>query len=178
MAVIHYQFETIHPFSDGNGRAGRIINILYLILKKLLDLPVLYHSKYIIEKKSDYYRLLQDVTEHDSWEPWILYILDAVEQTARFTGERILQIRNLVEESMHYAREKLPSRVYSKELIELLFHQPYTKGQFLVDAGIAERKTAAEYLKILAEAGILALHKVGKENLYLNLKLYELLKTG
>jgi Fic family protein len=178
MAVIHYQFEAIHPFSDGNGRTGRIINILYLVIKDLLDLPVLYHSKYIIEKKSDYYRLLRDVTEHARWEPWILYMLDAVEKTASFTGERIVKIRDLMEETLQFARRKLPSRVYSKELVELLFHQPYTKGQFLVDAGIAERKTAAEYLKKLAETGILEMQKVGKENLYLNSKLYELLKTG
>lgn len=178
LAVIHYQFESIHPFTDGNGRTGRIINILYLVLKDFLDLPVLYLSKYIIERKSDYYRLLREVTEHANWEPWILYMLDAIEQTALFTRDRIKKIRDLMEETLQLSKKKLPSRVYSKELIELLFHQPYTKGQFLVDAGIAERKTAAEYLKELEKIGALKLHRVGKENLYLNVKLYKLLSVG
>ncbi len=178
LAVIHYQFETIHPFTDGNGRTGRIINILYLVLEDLLDLPVLYLSKYIIERKNDYYRLLCGVTERGRWEPWILYMLDAVEQTALFTRDRIVKIRDLMEKTLQLAKKKLPSRVYSKELIELLFHQPYTKGQFLVDAGIAERKTAAEYLKELEKIKALKLHRIGKENLYLNVKLYKLLSAG
>lgn len=144
-------------------------------MKDLLDLPVLYLSKYIIDKKNDYYRLLRGVTEYARWEPWILFMLDAVEQTALFTRDRITKIKELMEETLQLAKKKLPSRVYSKELIELLFHQPYTKGQFLVDAGIVERKTAAEYLKELEKIGVLKLHKVGKENLYLNVKLYKLL---
>jgi Fic family protein len=175
LAVIHYQFEAIHPFTDGNGRAGRILNILYLVFKGLLDLPVLYFSKYIIEKKSDYYRLLRHVTKRGEWEPWILYMLDAVEQTALFTRNRIIQIRDLIMEMMEIAKESLPERVYSKELIEILFCQPYTKGQFLIDAGIAKRKTAAEYLKELEKISILKQHRIGKENLYLNMRLYELL---
>ena len=140
LALVHYQFEAIHPFSDGNGRTGRIINILFLVLHGLLDLPVLYLSKAIIERKNDYYRLLRQVTE-----------------------------------TMKRAHDDLPSRVYSKELIELLFQQPYTKGQFLVDAGIAERKTAAEYLKELEKIGVLKARKIGRETLYLNGKLYSLL---
>lgn len=175
LAIIHYQFEAIHPFTDGNGRTGRIINILYLVLKDLLDLPVLYLSKYIIEKKSEYYRLLRGVTEHAKWEPWILYMLDAVEQTALFTRDRITKIRDLMEETLQLAKKKLPSRVYSKELVELLFHQPYTKGQFLVDAGIAKRQTAAEYLKELEKIGVLQPQKIGREMLYLNVELYKLL---
>jgi Fic family protein len=175
LAIIHYQFEAIHPFADGNGRTGRIVNILYLVLNGLLDLPVLYLSKYIIERKSDYYQLLRSVTEHGEWEPWILYMLDAVEQTALHTKDRMFAIRDLVAETLSLAKEKLPSRVYSKELIEILFQQPYTKVQFLVDAGLAERKTAANYLKELQEAGIVVVRKVGKENLYLNAKLFELL---
>lgn len=178
LAVIHYQFEAVHPFTDGNGRTGRIINILYLVVKDLLYLPVLYLSKYIIERKPDYYRLLRGVTEDAKWEPWILYMLDAVEQTALFTRDRTIKIKDLMEETLQLAKNKLPSRVYSKELVELLFHQPYTKGQFLVDAGIAERKTAAEYLKELEKIGVLKLHRVGKENLYLNVKLYKLLSAG
>ena len=175
LALIHYQFEAIHPFTDGNGRTGRILNILYLTQKHLLDLPVLYLSKYIIKQKSDYYRLLRAVTEHQAWEPWILYFLDAVEQTALFTRDKILAIRNLLAETLAFTKQHLPSRVYSKDLIELLFHQPYTKANFLVDEGIAERKTAANYLKQLEKIGILQVQKVGKENLYLNKELFEVL---
>jgi Fic family protein len=175
LAVIHYQFETIHPFTDGNGRAGRILNTLYLAQKGLLDLPVLYLSKYIIEKKTDYYRLLRRVTEYGEWEPWILYMLDGIEKTAVFTRERILAIRALMSKTAERAKKELPARVYSKELIELLFHQPYTKGQFLIDARIAKRQTAAEYLRELEKIGILEAHKIGKEILYLNTALYSLL---
>lgn len=175
LAIIHYQFEAIHPFTDGNGRTGRILNILYLVLNGLLDLPVLYLSKYIIDRKSDYYQLLRSVTANGEWEPWVLYMLDAVEQTALHTREKILAIRELLAESVRLAKEKLPSRVYSKELIEILFRQPYAKVQFLVDAGLAERKTAANYLKELQEAGMVVVHKIGKENLYLNVRLFELL---
>lgn len=175
LALIHYQFEAIHPFTDGNGRTGRIINILFLIMNGLLNLPVLYLSKFIIEHKNDYYRLLRQVTEKCSWESWILFNLDAVQNTAVFTRQRILAIRELMTETMERTKKELPRRVYSKELIELLFHQPYTKGQFLVDAGIAERKTAAEYLKSLEKIGILKSKNIGRETLYLNTKLYELL---
>jgi len=175
LAVIHFQFEAIHPFTDGNGRTGRILNILYLVLKDLLDFPVLYLSKYIIEHKNDYYRLLRNVTERRDWDPWILFMLDAVEQTAAHTRNKIIAIRELLEKTLKFAKEHLPARVYSKELVELLFHQPYTKGQFLVDVGIAERKTAAEYLKELETVGILRAKKMGKENLYLNVRLYNLL---
>jgi len=175
LALIHYQFETIHPFSDGNGRTGRIINILYLVFQGLLDLPVLYLSKFVIDRKNEYYRLLRQVTEKREWEPWILYMLDAVEETAAFTRKRILDIRDLMTETMEVAKETLPGRVYSKELIELIFSQPYTKGQFLVDAGIAKRQTAAEYLKELEKIGVLKAQKIGRETLYLNGKLYDLL---
>jgi len=177
LALIHYQFETIHPFADGNGRTGRILNILFLTSKQLLELPVLYLSKYIIEQKSDYYRLLRGVTEHQEWEPWIRYMLDAVEQTALLTRDKILAIRALLMKTLELTKEKLPSRVYSKDLIELLFHQPYTKGQFLVDAGIAKRQAAADYLKELEGIGVLKVHRMGRENLYLNTKLYEILST-
>jgi Fic family protein len=175
LALIHYQFEAIHPFPDGNGRTGRIINILFLIQQGLLDLPVLYLSKSIIERKNDYYRLLRQVTEKNAWEPWILFILRAVEETAVFTRERILAIRSLMNETMETAKKKLPARVYSKELIEAIFRQPYTKGQFLVDTGIAQRKTAAEYLRALEKVGILKSTKLGREALYLNKGLYDLL---
>jgi Fic family protein len=175
LAVLHYQFEAIHPFSDGNGRTGRIINILYLIQQNLLEFPVLYLSKYIIEHKSDYYSLLRNVTEKNEWHPWIIHILDAIEQTSDFTNKKIIAIRDLMESTLKLAKEKLPSRVYSKDLIELLFHQPYCKGQFLVDKEIARRQAAADYLKELEKIGIVRSHRIGKENLYLNVKLYDLL---
>ncbi|MDD5713141.1 MAG: hypothetical protein PHY31_10360 [Smithellaceae bacterium] len=154
---------------------GRIVNILFLIQQELLDLPVLYLSKSIIERKNDYYRLLRQVTEKDAWEPWLLFMLKAVEETAVFTRERIQTIRGLMDETTQTAKEKLPARVYSKELIETIFRQPYTKGQFLVDAGIAKRQTAAQYLREMESIGILKSQKMGKETLYLNVKLYDLL---
>jgi len=174
LALIHYQFEAIHPFEDGNGRTGRIVNTLYLVSKGLLDLPVLYLSKYIIDHKAEYYRRLRHVTEKADWIGWTLFMLDAVEETAKFTRHQILDIRSLLQETIDLARNKLPARVYSKELIELIFRQPYTKVQFVVDAGLAERQTASEYLKELESVGILGLKKVGRENLYLNIKLYEI----
>jgi len=127
--------------------------------------------------KADYYRLLRQVTVSDAWEAWVLYMLDVIEKTAVDTRNKIVAIRDLLEKTLDDARKKLPARVYSKELIELLFHQPYTKGQFLVDAGasIAERKTAADYLKELENTGILKSKRIGKENLYLNVSLYDLL---
>lgn len=175
LAVIHYQFESIHPFSDGNGRTGRIINILFLVFRGLLELPVLYLSKYIIENKGEYYRLLRRVTEHADWEPWILYMLNAVEGTALFTRDRILAIRDLMEKTRLVAKEKLPGRVYSKELIELLFQQPYCKIAFLVDEGIASRNIASNYLNELIKIRILKKEKIGNEFVYLNIPLYELL---
>jgi len=177
MAVTHYQFEAIHPFEDGNGRTGRLINILYLIDKGLLNQPVLYLSDAIISKKQEYYKLLRGVTENGEWEPWILFMLEAVEATSRQTMKRIGEIISLLEKTLELAREKLPDRVYSKELIELLFEQPYCKVKHLVDCGIAKRQTAAEYLRELEEAGILTSKQVGRENLFLNVGLYELLAS-
>ncbi len=174
MAVAHYQFEAIHPFSDGNGRTGRIIGILYLIQESLLDLPVLYLSRYIIQNKSDYYRLLRGVTEAQEWEPWILYMLEAVEDTASFTRKRILDIRELMSKTREIVRRELP-RIYTSDLVEQLFRQPYTKVEFLVDAGIAKRQTAAEYLHELERIGVLKSTRVGRENLFLNVGLYGLL---
>ena len=175
MSVIHYQFEAIHPFDDGNGRTGRIINILYLVLEELLTLPVLYMSGYIISRKADYYRLLRKVTEEEDWESWILFMLEAVEKTARETTAKIEAISALLEETVEEAKAKLPDRVYSKELIEVLFEQPYCKIKFLVDKGIAQRQTAGDYLNELEEIGILKSKKSGREKLYLNTALYELL---
>lgn len=175
MAVAHYQFEAIHPFEDGNGRTGRLINILYLMEKELLNQPVLYLSDAIISQKQAYYKLLQGVTENGEWEPWILFMLNAVESTSRQTMERIGQIILLLNETLEHARETLPARVYSKELIEHLFEQPYCKVKHLVDRGIAKRQTAAEYLRELEDAGILKSKQVGRENLFLNVGLYDLL---
>jgi Fic family protein len=175
MAVMHYQFEAIHPFDDGNGRTGRLLNILYLMKKELLLHPVLYLSNAIINQKQDYYKLLRGVTEQQEWEPWILFMLNAVEKTSSATMTRIGQILDLLNETLELAKEKLPNRVYSKELIELLFEQPYCKVKYLVDRGIAKRQTAAEYLRELEDAGILRSKQVGRENLFVNIKLYDLL---
>jgi Fic family protein len=177
LAVIHYQFEAIHPFTDGNGRTGRIINILYLVHQNLLELPVIYLSRYIIENKDDYYRLLKAVTEKNEWTGWILYVLYGILNTAETTVNKIIDIKNLLDKTLAEMKQKLSNRVYSKELIELLFIQPYCKVEFVVDAGIAKRQTAAEYLKEIEKTGLLKSKKVGKEVLYLNLQLFELLKN-
>lgn len=178
MAVVHYQFEAIHPFDDGNGRTGRILNILFLVMKDLLNLPILYLSDHIISRKGDYYRMLREVTEQQAWEPWILFMLDAVQATAEKTMQRIDGIRALLDETIEKAREELPDRVYSKELVELLFEQPYCKIKFLVDRSIAKRQTAGDYLSELEKAGILKSKQVGRENLYLNTKLYDLFSNN
>ena len=176
MAVGHYQFEAIHPFPDGNGRTGRIINILYLIERGLLTVPVLYPSKYIIEHKSEYYAGLRGVTENQDWEPWVLYMLEAVEQTAVATREKILAIRELLRVALEEARVKLPKNVYSKELIELIFQQPYCRIKVLLDHGIAaQRKTASQYLRALEVAEFLVGQKAGREVLYVNQRLLEVL---
>lgn len=177
MAVIHYQFEAIHPFEDGNGRTGRIINMLYLVLEELLTLPVLYLSGFIIQRKTDYYKLLRQVTEEGDWESWILFMLEAVELTARATTSKIEAINNLLQQTIEEAKVKLPDRVYSKELIELLFEQPYCKIKFIVDRGIAQRQTAGDYLNELERIGLLESKKSGREKLYLNTALYKLLSS-
>ncbi len=176
LAVIHYQFEAIHPFPDGNGRTGRVLNMLYLVEKGLLNAPILYLSKYIIEHKSQYYSKLRAVTEKQDWAGWILFILEGIEVTAHYTLKKVNAIHALMEQTVEFARENLPSRVYSKELVELLFEQPYCKVKFVVDKGIAKRQTASEYLYELEQAGILYSQKVGKENLFINEKLLEILK--
>jgi len=176
LALIHYQFEAIHPFTDGNGRTGRILNVLYLIYKNLLDLPILYLSKYIIENKSKYYQLLRNVTYKEDWEIWIIYILDAVKNTSIDTINKIINIKRELDKTIETAKSKLPSHVYSKELIELIFEQPYCKIQFLVRKNIAKRQTASQYLKELVKIGIMKEEKLGKEKLYLNKKLYNILK--
>ena len=159
LAIMHYQFEAIHPFFDGNGRTGRVINMLYIVEKGLLDTSILYLSKYIIENKNDYYTNLRNVTEKSAWEPWILFMLKGIEETAQYTLDKINSINQLMQETIRFAKENLPTRVYSKELIELLFEQPYCKVKYLVDKDIAKRQTAAEYLNELEGIGILKSQK-------------------
>ena len=175
MAVIHYQFETIHPFYDGNGRTGRIINILYLVLNNLLDLPILYLSRYIIKHKSDYYRLLQHVRNTGEWEEWILYILDGVEQTSKETIVLIAEIRKLMQEYKHGIRNKL-KKIYSQDLLNNLFRHPYTKIEFLCEELNISRKTASNYLNELTEYGFLEKQKIWKTNFYVNVPLYNMFK--
>ncbi|MEW7314190.1 protein adenylyltransferase Fic [Buttiauxella gaviniae] len=170
MAILHYQFECIHPFPDGNGRTGRIINILYLIQSGLLTLPILYLSRFILERKSDYYTLLRSVTAEGAWEAWILFILEAVENTALWTIKRIAVIRELIETTKVYIRDKLP-KIYSWELVQVLFSQPYCRIENLVESGIAKRQTASVYLKQLVEIGVLEEVSAGREKLYLNTRL-------
>jgi Fic family protein len=174
MAAMHYQFEAIHPFSDGNGRTGRILNILYLLEAGLLDTPVLYLSRYIIEHKTAYYMGLRRVTEENLWEDWILYMLQAVEETARATCQKIESIHKLMNDTGDLIRQALP-KIYRRELVELLFHQPYCKVKFLENAGIAKRQTAAEYLHSLSEIKVLKGEKLGREWYYLNEPFLQLL---
>jgi Uncharacterized conserved protein len=174
LPIIHYQFEAIHPFSDGNGRVGRIINILYLIDKGLLTYPVLYLSKYIIENKEKYYSGLRKVTEDGKWEEWILYILSAVEYTAKLTKEKILKIKEQFEADVELIKEQLP-KFYSKDLLEVIYEHPYCKISFLEKRGVAKRQTASKYLKALSELGVLKAVKVGKEYYYINEKFLQIL---
>ena len=178
LAVIHYQFEAIHPFPDGNGRTGRIINVLYLVLRQLLDLPILYLSQYIIGNKDEYYKCIRQVTENNEWHNWLMYMLDGIEQTAISTKNKINEINDLFVKTVAYAKYKLPPHMYSKDLIELIFKQPYCKVKFLVENDIAQRQQASKYLKVLSENGILKEKNVGREKLYLNIKLFELLSNS
>ncbi len=174
MAVGHYQFEAIHPFSDGNGRTGRVINSLYLIQAELLTLPILYLSRYIIRNKAEYYRLLLDVTRSQAWEPWILYVLHGVEDTARWTTDKISAIRHLATLTATHVKRAAP-KIYSRELVDLIFDLPYCRIQNLVEKGIAGRQAASRYLKQLVEIGVLEERAVGREKLFIHPKLMELL---
>ena len=176
MAVQHYQFEAIHPFADGNGRTGRIMNILFLVEHGLLDSPILYLSRYIIQNKAAYYRLLLNVTREQDWAAWILFILNGVEETCRWTTDKIKAIRELMEHTAEYTHSNLP-KTYTWELVEVLFKQPYCRIGNLVDAGIAKRQTALVYLKQLCDVGVLKEVKSGRENIFVHPKYIELL-TG
>lgn len=174
MAVTHYQFEAIHPFTDGNGRTGRILNILYLVQERLLEIPVLYLSRYIIQHKTDYHRLLLEVTKEGAWDQWLLYMLRGVEETAQWTTGRIQAIKALFDSTVERCRSEAP-KAYSKELVELIFRQPYCKIGFVVEAGIAQRQTASEYLKELERIGILESEKRGRQVIYKHPALVEVL---
>lgn len=173
MAIIHFQFESIHPFYDGNGRTGRIMNILYLILQNLQNLPVLYLSSYIIRTKPEYYRLLQYVRETNSWEDWILYMVDGIEQTAIETIGLIKDIKVLMLSFKNKLRDGY--KFYSQDLLNNLFKHPYTKIEFIVNDLNVSRITAANYLNNLAEDGLLRKEKLGTGNYYINDQLFELL---
>ena len=174
LAVGHYQFEAIHPFTDGNGRTGRVINSLFLMHEELLTLPILYLSRYIIEYKEEYYRLLLEVTRNDDWEAWLLFMIEGVEQTACWTRAKIGAIRQLFDHSCEYARDRL-GRTYSYELISLIFELPYSRIQDVVDRSIAGRQAASRYLKQLTEIGVLEEMSAGREKLFIHPKLLRLL---
>ena len=175
MALMHYQFEAIHPFSDGNGRTGRILLLLYLKLSGLLDIPAIYLSEYIIKNKAAYYRRLRSVTENDEWEAFILYMLDMIEETSVKGLERLNKIMAIMDKTADAIKKKLP-KIYSKDLIEILFRLPYTKRQHLIDENIGNLKTVGNYLIALEENGFLKSVKVGKEKLYLNQQLLNILE--
>jgi len=174
MAAGHYQFEAIHPFTDGNGRTGRIINSLFLIQEDLLTLPILYLSRYIIRQKDQYYGLLIDVTRNEAWEPWLLYMLDGVKETAEWTLRKILAVRDLESRVAEHIRVELP-KIYSRELVDVIHQQPYCRIANVVDAGLAKRQTAATHLKRLVELGVLEERRSGREKLFVNTGLLEVL---
>ena len=174
MAVSHYQFEAIHPFTDGNGRTGRVLNTLYLIEQKLLTLPILYLSRYILQHRADYYRLLTQVTSDQNWEAWIIYMLQAVEQTSRWTTAKIAAVRELIEHTSAYIQQQLP-KIYSYELVQVIFEQPYCRISNLTEKQIAKRQTASAYLKQLVAIGVLNEIQSGKEKLFVHPKLIQLM---
>lgn len=176
MAVAHYQFEAIHPFSDGNGRTGRVLNILFLIDQGLIDLPIIYLSRFINDRRNDYYRLLLEVTTKQSWEPWILYMLDAVEETAGWTYSKIWAIKRLMDATVRHVKSVAP-KIYSYELVEIVFLKPYTRIGDLVEAGVGTRKTSAAHLAQLVACGVLREQKSGREKLYINTKFLDLLMS-
>ncbi len=174
MAVQHYQFEAIHPFSDGNGRTGRVLNVLYLVEQGLLNHPILYLSRYIISTKADYYRLLLEVTTKQNWAEWVRYMLIGIEETCIWTTDKIRAIRELMTHTGSFIQRRLP-KMYSWELVQLLFMQPYCRIAHIVDSGLAKRQTASVYLKQLADIGVLEEIKAGRESLFVHPKYIELL---
>ena len=177
MAIIHFQLESIHPFYDGNGRTGRILNILYLVAQGLLDLPVLYLSGHIIKNKAAYYSSLQGVRDNGDWHAWLLLMLESVEVTAKKTIELIVQIKSLMHIQKNRIRNELP-KIYSQDLLNNIFSHPYTKIDFIIEDLGVTRITAAKYLGQLVDIGLLKKHKVGRSNYFVNIALYELLLSG
>jgi len=177
MVILHYQFEAIHPFSDGNGRTGRILNVLYLCMEKMIDLPVIYLSKYILEHKNDYYRFLREVTETAAWENWVIYMLEAIKQTSSITLDKVNAIYESYLSTIEKVKTEAPD-IYSRELIEVIYNQPYSKIASLEKKGIASRNTASKYLRKLEELGILASEVVGRETLYKNKLLFDILASN
>jgi len=173
LAVSHYQFEAIHPFRDGNGRTGRIFSILLMVQKQLLEIPILYLSAYIIRKKDDYYELLNGVTAQKKWENWIIYMLKAIEETAIYTISKIEEIDRLFNNTLELTGSKLPH--IRKETIEKIFEQPYVSPKRLIDQNVKSLNTAKKYLGQMEELGIMVPTKIGKETVYLNIDLYNLL---
>lgn len=176
MAVSHYQFEAIHPFHDGNGRTGRIVNVLYLIDQELLTLPILYLSRYIVHHKNDYYRLLTHVTRTGDWQEWIIFMLKGVEEVASWTCAKIAAMRELLTQTEDFVRQQLP-KIYSHELVQTLFEQPYCRIGNLVEKEIAKRQTASSYLKQLAGIGVLQEKASGNEKLFINPRLVQLMTS-
>ena len=174
MAAAHYQFEAIHPFTDGNGRTGRVLNSLFLIQENLLTLPILYLSRYIIAHKADYYNLLLGVTRDEAWEPWILYVLRGVEETAIWTTAKIAAIRALQDHTVEHVKQHA-AKIYSRELVELIFEQPYCRISNITEANLGERHAASRYLKMLVEVGVLQESTMGKDKLFIHPKLMRLL---
>lgn len=174
MAVVHYQLQAIHPFTDGNGRTGRVVNLVYLVECGLLSVPVLYLSRYILERKQDYYRLLREVTEVQAWQAWILFVLTAVKEMSDWTRSKIASIRGLLAHTSEHVRSQQPG-IYSRELVDVVFSQPYCRIQDLVDADIVKRQAASEYLKKLVTIGVLKEEKRGRDKLFLQPKLLRLL---
>lgn len=176
MALLHHQFETIHPFYDGNGRTGRILNVLYLVQQGLLDIPVLYLSRYIVRTKSDYYRLLQSVRENDSWEEWVLYLLTGIEQSARDGMLTVQKIKAALLDSKRRLRAE--HKFYSQDLINHLYSHPYTKIEHLQRDLKVSRITARKYLEVLAASGLLSKQRIGKSNYYVNIALNSILTSA
>jgi Fic family protein len=176
MAVAHYQFEAIHPFTDGNGRTGRVLNLLFLVEQELLRLPILYMSRAILNRKTDYYRLLLAVTTAVAWEAWVLFMVGVTEETARWTTAKIKAVHELLKRTAEHVKARAP-KLYSYELVELMFTQPYCRIGNLVDAGIVKRQAASEYLKKLVAIDVLREKKVGREKLFINPRLMKLLTS-
>lgn len=177
VGIIHFQFESIHPFYDGNGRTGRIINILYMVLEGLLELPILYLSHFIIRNKASYYSLLQGVRDEGGWEKWLLFILNGVEVTSKHTIETIIKIKSIMDDYKQRLRNKLP-KIYSQDLLNNMFYHPYTKIEFLQEELGVTRLTASKYLDQLTEHSFLEKHKLGRSNYYVNRQLFEVLKNS